>query len=121
MGESWNKALRPLKLGELMIRLSTVLGPVFEGLRSIVTWPDFEALRGVSSDDRGVFPAGVISGRSCVPPSFGPGDVSGDSEGKDSSVLVDEDVTRDEVDVTSDCLRDFNVRTVPDLREAVEV
>lgn len=63
----------------------------------------------------------MISATSCDPAGFGPGDASGDSEGKDSSVLADVGVTRDEVEATSDCLRDFDVRIMPDLREVVEV
>jgi len=82
---------------------------------------DLNARRGVSSDDLGVIPPAVISATSCDPACFGPGEASGDREGKDSSVFADVGVTREEVDVMSECLRDFDVRTMPDLRDAVEV
>ena len=98
-----------------------MLGPDFEGLRSTVFGPAFEGLRGISSDERGVIPFGVISARSCDPPGFGAGEPSGESDGNDSSVFADVGVTREEVDVTRDCLRDFDVRTMPDLRDAVDV
>ena len=103
------------------MRLSTVLGPVLDPLRSSTLAFDLNARRGVSSDDLGVMPSAVISATSCDPACFGPGDASGDKEGKDSSVFADVGVTREDVDVTSECLRDFDVRTMPDLREVVEV
>lgn len=68
-----------------------------------------------------MIPVGVISARIWDPFSFGAGDPSGESDGNDSSVFADVGVTRFEVDVASDCLRDLEVRTVPDLRDAVEV
>ena len=47
------------------------------------------------------------------PPLFRPGEASGEREGNDSSVLAESGVTKD-------CLRE-PARTVPDLREAVEI
>jgi len=96
LGESSKSAERPVKEGLLEMRLLTIDGVFFEGF-----------LKGAGSGDWGGELATSIWG------NFVPGEASGDSEGKDSSVLAEVGVTRE----------GFLERAlaVLDFREAVEI
>ena len=71
---------------------------------------------GLVFDDLRVLPCGDMGpglATSCLSCFRALGEISGDNEGNDSSVLAD-------VGVTKDCLRE-RALTVPDLREAVDI
>ena len=96
LGESSKRAERPRKEGVLVMRDSTVDGPVLDDLRGII------------SGDLGL---GLAT--SCLSCFEALGEISGDREGNDSSVLA-------EVGVTRDCFRERALK-VADLREAVDI
>ena len=96
LGESSKSAERPRKDGVLVMRDSTIDGPVLDDLRES------------SFGDLGL---GLAT--SCLSCFKALGEISGDSEGNDSSVLAD-------VGVTRDCFRE-RILTVLDLREAVDI
>ena len=75
---------------------------------STVDGPALDDLRGVGSRDLSF---GLAT--SCLSCFNALGEISGDSEGNDSSVLAD-------VGVTRECFRE-RALTVPDLREAVDI